>query len=325
MTDDNNYEEKSDHTAFACRAQTTGRRKRSIEHGRGQGHWRRRESKKKSQHIDESQINGSKEPDQNTGDSEGRRKRNLDASARTSASASSSARSECTPRVASHSSTQDNTDYPAASVLAKNADNDATPHNFWLGAVGDHIIFDLGCNKLVNGVTLQNTRRGRDDNAGTKEFSIWMSDSATGTWRKITDGVMRSAIGSDPVQTEDFTYTAVVMQFIKFQIEDIYGTMGGLQFIAFKRPITTTTSTTTTTHTTSITTTIPTTTTTTTTTDTTTTTTLAPWMSPHETIREVTCVPWKWMDTTYWKWDVEIPEHCYSKSPFHISSLAQFA
>ena len=281
-----------------------------MEQGRGEGHWRRRESKIKAQHIDDSQIHGGKEPDQNNEDSKIRRKRNLDASA------SSSVRSECTPRVASYSSTQDNTDYPAASVLARNADNDATPHNFWLGAVGDHIIFDLGCNKLVNGVTLQNTRRGRDDNAGTKEFSIWVSDSATGAWRKITDGVMRSAIGSDPVQTEDFTYTAAEMQFIKFQIEGIYGTMGGLQFIAFKRPITTTTSTTTTTQTTSITTTIPT--TTTTTTDTTTTATIAPWMAPQETIREVTCVPWKWTDTTYWKWDFEIPEHCYSKSQLYF-------
>ena len=294
--------------AFYCQAQSTGRRKRNVEHWKGEEHRSKQENPRQKRQTQDAvaSVEAAATP----------------VATRVATAAPADARTDnsgCTVRVASHSSTQDNTDYPAASVLANNADNDATPHNFWLGEVGDHIIFDLGCKKEITGIILKNTRRGQDNNAGTKEFSFWTSDSATGSWSKIFDGVMTTAIGTDPVQIQDITSdAALTVHFVKFQIEGIYGTMGGLQYIAFKEPTTTTTTTSvTTTTTTTITAIIITTTPTasTTTTPTTTTTTAEPWMAPHETIREVTCVPWKWTDTTYWKWDLEVPEHCYSESP----------
>ena len=75
-----------------------------------------------------------------------------------------------------------------------------------------------------------------------------------------------------------------------------------------KRQVTTTTASTSAT-TTAVTTTILTTTTTTITT----TTTYS--MAAHETMREVTCVNWHSAADNYWKWDQEVPEHCYRKYP----------
>ena len=36
-------------------------------------------------------------------------------------------------------------------------------------------------------------------------------------------------------------------------------------------------------------------------------------MAAHETMREVTCVNWHSAADNYWKWDQEVPEHCYRK------------
>ena len=36
-------------------------------------------------------------------------------------------------------------------------------------------------------------------------------------------------------------------------------------------------------------------------------------MAPHETMREVSCVNWHSSIDNYWKWDQEVPQHCYRK------------
>ena len=208
--------------------------------------------------------------------------------------------------VSSYLSSQDNAVYPADSVLTNSVDSSTSPHSFWLGEATNHIIFDLSCVANVNSVTVKNTRRGTTNNGGTKEFSLWTSDSATGTWTKITDAVMTSAIDTDPVQTQDISFTALDTQFIKFQVDGIYGDMGGLQYITFGTTTTTTEATVTTTITT-------TTTSSTTATTTVITTTTTPWMWPHEALREVTCIVWNETPTkNYWKWDEAIPDSCYS-------------
>ena len=211
--------------------------------------------------------------------------------------------SQCTVSmsVSSYLSSQDNTVYPADSVLTNAVDSSTSPHSFWLGEATNYIIFDLSCVANVNSVTVKNTRRGTRNNGGTKEFSLWNSDSATGTWTKITDAVMNSAIDTDPVQTQDISFTALDTQFIKFQVDGIYGDMGGLQYINFGTTTTTTAATTTTTSTT------------TTSTTTTTIPTTTPWMWPHETTREVKCVQWYSTSSRYWHWDIEVPDTCYSK------------
>lgn len=33
----------------------------------------------------------------------------------------------------------------------------------------------------------------------------------------------------------------------------------------------------------------------------------------HQKIREVHCVPWNVETHNYWKWNIDIPQHCYSK------------
>ena len=38
-------------------------------------------------------------------------------------------------------------------------------------------------------------------------------------------------------------------------------------------------------------------------------------MAAPETMREVTCVNWHSAADNYWKWDQEVPEHCYRKYP----------
>ena len=203
--------------------------------------------------------------------------------------------------VSSYLSSQDNTVYPADSVLTNAVDSSSSPHSFWLGEATNHIIFDLSCVANVNSVTVKNTRRGTTNNGGTKEFSLWTSDFATGTWTKIMDALMKSAIDTDPVQTQDVSFTALDTQFIKFQVDGIYGDIGGLQYITFGTTRTTTAATTNITSTT------------TTSTTTTIMTTTTPWMWPHETTREVKCVPWYSTSSNYWHWDIEVPDTCYSK------------
>ena len=84
-----------------------------------------------------------------------------------------------------------------------------------------------------------------------------------------------------------------------------------------KRQVTTTTASTSAT-TTAVTTTILTTTTTTITT----TTTYS--MAAHETMREVTCVNWHSAADNYWKWEQEVPEHCYRKHSKIKNCLSPF-
>ena len=131
--------------------------------------------------------------------------------------------------MSSYSSSQDNSVYPAASVLTESVDSDTSPYNYWLGQSGAHIIFDLSCLGSINGVTLKNTRKGSGNDAGTKEFSLWTSDSATGSWTQITltDGVMTTAIDEDPVTTQDVSFSTLSTQFVKFQVDGVYGTVGG--------------------------------------------------------------------------------------------------
>ena len=44
-------------------------------------------------------------------------------------------------------------------------------------------------------------------------------------------------------------------------------------------------------------------------------------MAPHETIREVSCVNWHSSADNYWKWDQEIPDHCYRKCHHPFCSI----
>ena len=83
-------------------------------------------------------------------------------------------------------------------------------------------------------------------------------------------------------------------------------TIFGILRVRSKRQVTTTTASTSAT-TPAVTTTVVTTTTTTITT----TTTYS--MAAHETIREVTCMNWHSAADNYWKWEQEVPEHCYRK------------
>ena len=70
--------------------------------------------------------------------------------------------------------------------------------NYWLSpnrAAGSEaqLVLDLGCEKMVNGFYIRNTHQAHFMERGTKDFSIYMSETSDGSWKNILTGTLENA------------------------------------------------------------------------------------------------------------------------------------
>ena len=66
---------------------------------------------------------------------------------------------------------------------------------YWLAPAETQaqVILDLGCNRVVDRVTLKNTRNAQVNNRGLKRFSFSISNSTQGPWRVILNNTLKDA------------------------------------------------------------------------------------------------------------------------------------
>ena len=68
---------------------------------------------------------------------------------------------------------------------------------YWLAPAETQaqVILDLGCNRVVDKLTLKNTRNAQVNNRGLKRFSFSISNSTQGPWRVFFNGTLEDARG----------------------------------------------------------------------------------------------------------------------------------
>ena len=134
--------------------------------------------------------------------------------------------------------------FPASNILTLDADDEwsgqqTDPANYWLaedGKTGEEqgFIMYLGCSKTVRGVSLKNTHNAGFRVRSTKKFRILGSATNSGPWQELLVADLDFEASSPPLQRLIFANSAVV-SFIKFELLEYYGSLGGgLQYFALE-------------------------------------------------------------------------------------------
>ena len=125
--------------------------------------------------------------------------------------------------------------FPAENVLEDSQDfwDDEDIANYWVtgdGKVGDeaYFIMDLGCISAISRITVKNTHSAHHNDRGTKKFSVFSSNSASGPWNKLLTKTLPDPRNNVPVN-KTFTVRSQG-QYVKVEVDSFYGWGGGLQF-----------------------------------------------------------------------------------------------
>jgi len=110
--------------------------------------------------------------------------------------------------------------------------------NYWAtdnGATGDaaQLFMVFQCSRTIKGFLLKNTHNAYDNDRGTQDFTISISESIDGPWTDILTGTLPDArdVSSVPVLNFDLE-NEVVTQYLRFQVDTFYGYGGGLQYFS---------------------------------------------------------------------------------------------
>ena len=136
--------------------------------------------------------------------------------------------------------------FKAANVFTLETDfwNAGADANYWLaegGKVGEDqgFIIDLGCTKMVSGVNLKNTHNAQHRDRATKKFRLLGSLNSNGPWQELLNEDLEDSRQQNSPPVQQFMFcTPVVIQFIKFELLEAWGS-GGLQYLATVSPTTT--------------------------------------------------------------------------------------
>ena len=95
------------------------------------------------------------------------------------------------------------------------------------------MILSLGCTLPINGFQIKNTHNHNLNNAGTKAFSIFISEKPEGPWEKVLNASLKDARNVSPVPIETFNLpNKVSAKYVMFQVDSYYGAHGGLQYLS---------------------------------------------------------------------------------------------
>ena len=116
------------------------------------------------------------------------------------------------------------------------------PHtaNYWLAPAESRasIVLDLGCNKIIDGLTMKNTRNAHQNDRGLDQFTIAISNSTLGPWRMVLEAELADVRNSScNVPLDNFTLPEELSQeartgrALKLQVVSWYGLGAGLQYL----------------------------------------------------------------------------------------------
>ena len=87
------------------------------------------------------------------------------------------------------------------------------------------------CTQSIKGFLIKNIKS--NDDRGTKDFSISISDSIDGPWTDILTGTLPDARNVSPVPVLNFELeTEVVAKVVRFQVDSFFQWGGGLQYFS---------------------------------------------------------------------------------------------
>jgi len=126
----------------------------------------------------------------------------------------------------------------AVEKLLTNSNLEIFGENYWLAEDNTRAEFelDLGCEKIVDGVELVNTKSGLHDNRGTKQFSVSLSQNSEAPWEKVLLATLEDPRGQQtgPLPLQTFSFPAMSARFVQFNLSSWYGWGGGLQYFSVK-------------------------------------------------------------------------------------------
>ena len=124
--------------------------------------------------------------------------------------------------------------FPASNLLTLDTDfrsgNDA---NYWLtedrktgGEQG--FIFDLGCEKTVQGLSLRNDRNYNHHDRSTKKFRLLGSPSNNESWKELIVADLEDSRKQSPPPLQNLTLdNPFIARFVKFELLEYWGNLGG--------------------------------------------------------------------------------------------------
>ena len=126
----------------------------------------------------------------------------------------------------------------AVEKLLTNSNLEIFGENYWLAEDNTRaeFVLDLGCEKMVDGVELVNTKSGLHDNRGTKQFSVSLRQNSEAPWEKVLRATLEDPRGqqTDPLLLQTFSFQAMSARLVKFNLSSWYGWGGGLQYFSVK-------------------------------------------------------------------------------------------
>ena len=112
--------------------------------------------------------------------------------------------------------------------------------NYWLAPAQTRasIILDLGCSRVIEGLTMKNTRNAHQNDRGLDQFTIAISNSTGGPWRTVLEGELpdvRNSSCNVPLVNftlpEELSQEARTGRALKLQVVSWYGVGAGLQYL----------------------------------------------------------------------------------------------
>ena len=96
-----------------------------------------------------------------------------------------------------------------------------------------HIFMAFQCPRTIKGILLKNTHNYINNDRGTQQFTISISDKLDGQWTDILTATLPDARNVSPVPVLNFDLEKEVeTQYLRFQVDTYYGTGGGLQYFS---------------------------------------------------------------------------------------------
>ena len=128
-------------------------------------------------------------------------------------------------------------------------EDDKRPANYWLLPYGQtgpaaNFVLDLGCPMTIMGIRVKNTRNAQFKTFGTKKFRLFGSTEIDrvdpgkdSPWKFILEKSLDDPRNQNPIPTLELMLDDLVtVQYVKFEVHEIWRKGGGLQHFSVIQP-----------------------------------------------------------------------------------------
>ena len=139
--------------------------------------------------------------------------------------------------------------FHARNIFTLEDDRTGYPANYWLlpydqTGPAANFVLDLGCPMTIIGIRLKNTRNDYYENRGTKRFRLFGSTEIDrvdpgkdSPWKFIIEKSLDDPKYQDPIPTLELMLDDLVtLQYVKFEVHEIWRKGGGLQHFSVIQP-----------------------------------------------------------------------------------------